>query len=75
MNNRYRFITLISQEGQYFVARCVELGVVSQGHSVEEATSNLREAVDLYLEDFSPDELKQYASHPAFVSSLEFEHV
>ncbi len=33
------------------MARAVELGVVSQGKTVEEAQSNLKEAVELYLED------------------------
>ena len=39
------------QEGDWFVAECVELGVVSQGHSEEEAMRNLEEAVLLYLQD------------------------
>jgi len=47
----YRFTTIIIQEGKWYVARCVELGVVSQGKTVEEAQKNLREAVELYLED------------------------
>jgi predicted RNase H-like HicB family nuclease len=39
------------QEGEWFVARCVEVDVVSQGRSVEEALDALREALELYLED------------------------
>jgi len=34
------------------VAHCVELGVVSQGKTIEEAKANLKEAVELYLESF-----------------------
>ncbi len=34
------------------VAECPELGVASQGDSEAEAMSNLREAVELYLEAF-----------------------
>ena len=34
-----------------YVSRCVELGVVSQGKTIEEAEKNLKEAVELYLED------------------------
>lgn len=41
----------VVQEGEWFVARCVEVDVVSQGRSVEEALDNLREALELYLED------------------------
>ena len=47
----YRFTTVIIQEGKWYVARCLELGVVSQGRTVEEAQENLKEAVELYLED------------------------
>ena len=34
-----------------YVSRCVELGVVSQGKTIEEAQKNLKEAVELYLKD------------------------
>jgi predicted RNase H-like HicB family nuclease len=47
----YRFTTIITQEGKWYVARCVELGVVSQGKTIEETQKNLKEAVELYLED------------------------
>ena len=42
---------IIEQEGQWFVARSLELGVTSQGRTMEEAEKNIKEAVDLYLED------------------------
>ena len=35
-----------------FVALNPETGTVSQGETIEEAVANLREAVELYLEDF-----------------------
>jgi predicted RNase H-like HicB family nuclease len=41
----------IWKEGRLYVARCLELGVASQGASKKEALRNLREAVELYLED------------------------
>jgi predicted RNase H-like HicB family nuclease len=34
------------------VAECPEIGTASQGHTEEEALSNLQEATDLYLEAF-----------------------
>jgi predicted RNase H-like HicB family nuclease len=34
------------------VADCAEVGTVSQGKTVEEAVANLREATELYLEEF-----------------------
>jgi predicted RNase H-like HicB family nuclease len=42
--------SLTPEEGGY-VARCLELPVVSEGDTVEEAVAMLREAVALYLED------------------------
>lgn len=42
---------LINKEGKWYVARSLELGVVSQGRSIEEAEKNVKEAIDLYLED------------------------
>ncbi len=45
----YHFATVISKEQKWYVARCVELGVVSQGKTIEQAQKNLKEAVELYL--------------------------
>lgn len=47
----YKFTIIINKEKKWHVARCVELGVVSQGKTVEGAQKNLREAVELYMED------------------------
>lgn len=41
----------ITHEPPWYVARCLEVEVASQGASVEEALSNLREALELYFED------------------------
>jgi len=42
---------LVWREEGLFVALCPELDVASQGRSVEKALANLREALELYLED------------------------
>ncbi|MCE7872892.1 type II toxin-antitoxin system HicB family antitoxin [bacterium CPR1] len=44
------------QEGPWFVARCLEVEVTSQGRSVEESLANLKEALELYFEDEAPPE-------------------
>ena len=46
-----RFSAVVTKEGDVYVALCPELDVASQGASVEEALSALREAISLYLED------------------------
>jgi predicted RNase H-like HicB family nuclease len=41
----------IIPEADAYVARCVELPVTSDGATAEEALANLREAVELYLDE------------------------
>jgi len=40
----------VTQEGEWFVAQCLEIDVASQGSTEEEALKNLKEAVTLHLE-------------------------
>ena len=47
----YNFTIVITKEKRWYVAQALELGVASQGKTVEEAKLNLKEAVELYLED------------------------
>src|SRR2546427_11933694 len=49
----YRFSALITKEDDWYVARCPELSVTSQGKDVEAARANLHEAIELYLETLS----------------------
>lgn len=51
------FTAILEREGDLFVAHCPELDVASQGATVEEATDNLREAVELFLECAGPSEI------------------
>jgi len=48
------FTAVIHREEDLYVAECPEVGTVSQGRTVEEAVSNLKEATELYLEEFAP---------------------
>lgn len=53
----------VHQEDDWYVARCLELDVASQGQSVGEALANLREAAELYLEQTSwPREGRGYGA-------------
>jgi len=54
-----RFTAVIVKEETWYVAHCVELGVVSQGKTIEEAQANLKEAVELYIESFGGDDLPE----------------
>jgi predicted RNase H-like HicB family nuclease len=65
---------IIAREGAMYVALCPELDVASQGTTVEEATSNLREAVELFLDCASPEELKRRFHSEVFVTRFEAAH-
>lgn len=43
---------VVWKEDDMFVAECPELGTVSQGYAREEALANLKEATELFLEEF-----------------------
>ena len=49
------FSALIKKDGDWYVARCMDLDVTSQGKTVEEAKANLKEALELYIESFGSD--------------------
>ncbi|HEY4493472.1 MAG TPA: type II toxin-antitoxin system HicB family antitoxin [Candidatus Paceibacterota bacterium] len=66
----YKFTAIIAKEGKWFVARSLELGVASQGKTLEEAKYNLREAVELYLEG-SPRQRKYLSHEIPMVTSIE----
>ena len=50
---------IIEREGEGYVALCPEVDVASQGDTVDEARANLREALELFFETASPNEIKK----------------
>lgn len=62
---------IIKKEGQAFVALCPELDVASQGQSIEEATYNLREAVELFLECADSAEIADRRQGEIYVTQFE----
>ncbi|MBN1955868.1 MAG: type II toxin-antitoxin system HicB family antitoxin [Anaerolineae bacterium] len=59
MDKMLRLTAGIEPEGDGYVATCQELGVVSQGRTVEETRLNLVEAVEGFLETASPSEIQR----------------
>jgi predicted RNase H-like HicB family nuclease len=51
MEETYRFSAVVQKEGKWYVSWCPELDIASQGETIEEAIENLKEAIELYLED------------------------
>jgi len=53
------FSAVLHREEDLYVAECPELGTVSQGYTIEEAIANLKEATELYLEEFPLPEISR----------------
>ncbi len=66
-----RLAAVIQREGSGFVALCPELDVASQGDSIESARENLREALELFFECASPNEIQQRLGEDVFVTHVE----
>lgn len=66
----YKFTASIVKEGKFYVARAVELGVVSQGKDIESAQRNLEEAVGLYLSR-EPKLKKKISKESPLLTTLE----
>jgi predicted RNase H-like HicB family nuclease len=52
----HTFGAVIRKEDNLYVAQCPEVGTVSQGKTVEDAIANLKEATELYLEEFPQEQ-------------------
>jgi predicted RNase H-like HicB family nuclease len=59
MKTLHELTALVEREGNGYVALCPEFDVASQGDTVEEAKSNLSEAVSLFLETADPSEIQR----------------
>lgn len=66
----YKFTAVITREGKFFVGDCPELGITSQGLSIDEALENLKEAIHLYIKDEDLSQLNILQS-PPLVTTIE----
>ncbi|MXY70753.1 MAG: type II toxin-antitoxin system HicB family antitoxin [Acidobacteriia bacterium] len=62
---------IIESEGDGYVALCPEVDVVSQGDTVTEARSNLKEALELFFETASETEIEQRFRSEVYVTRVE----
>ena len=62
---------VIQREGDSFVALCPELDVASQGDTIEAARENLREALELFFECASAQEIQDRMGNEVFVTQVE----
>jgi predicted RNase H-like HicB family nuclease len=62
---------IIEREGSGYVSLCPEVDIASQGDTIEEARDNLQEALELFFETASTEEIKQRLHNEVFVTRLE----
>ena len=68
----YKVSIVIEKDEYGYYAYCPELeGCQTQGDSVEEVMVNIKEAIELYLETLSEDEIKALLSKEILTTSLE----
>ncbi len=68
------YTAIVEKEGDMYVALCPELDVASQGESIEQATANLKEAVELFLECAEPQEIAKRQHGDVYVTRFEAAH-
>ena len=60
-------LTAIVRKGEsQYVALCPEVDVVSQGYTIEESLTNLREAVEVYMEEMGVSEGMSFPRNASF---------
>lgn len=67
----YQLTAVIEREGNGYVSLCPELDVASQGDTIEEARANLIEAIQLFLETASAQEIQERMHEEIYVTHLE----
>jgi predicted RNase H-like HicB family nuclease len=62
---------IIEREGDGYVSLCPEVDVASQGDTVGEARENLKEALELFFEMASPEEINSRLHDEVYVTHVE----
>ena len=57
---RWKLKCLVEPEEAWYVSYCEELGIASQGETVNEAKKNLEEAIEMFFEDASQSEIMSF---------------
>jgi len=69
-----QFLVAITKEDDFFISRCPELNVTSQGKTLEEAEKKIKKTIELYIESFGTEDLPQQVSKP-YLTFVEIAHV
>ena len=68
------YTAIVEKKGDLYVALCPELDVASQGETIEGATTNLKEAVELFLESADAAEIKRRLHTEVIITRFEAAH-
>jgi len=68
-----KLTAIIEREEKGFVSLCPELDIASQGNTIEEAKENLQEALELFFECASSEEVKTRLHNEIYITQLEVE--
>ena len=71
MQRTEHLTAIIEREENGFVALCPELDIASQGDTVEDASKNLREALELFFETASPSEVSERLHREVYVAHFD----
>lgn len=70
----YKVSVIIEKDEHGYYAYCPELeGCQTQGDSIDEVMANIKEAIELYIETLSKEEIKAYLSKEILTTTLEVE--
>ena len=61
-----KYNVIVQKDEDWYVAKCIDNNIASQGKTIEEAMQNLKEALELYMQNEKPDKPKEI-----FVTTLE----
>ena len=68
---RKQLTAIIEREGDGYVSLCPELDIASQGETIENARDNLREALELFFETASQEEIQERLHEEVYVTRVE----
>lgn len=71
MKQKRELTAIIEREGDGYVSLCPELDVASQGETIEEARANLIEALELFFETASEEEVKERLHNEVLVTRVQ----
>ena len=66
-----KLTAIIEKEDSGYVSLCRELDIASQGDTIEGARDNLKEALELFFETASAEEIKHRLHGDVFVTQVE----